>query len=442
MALGFGFGLGLQRGQSSAAALAPAAPVLTWVSDNTVNPPQLDANFDATHVWPSGSIDASNFDRIELQVDQDPLFGSVDETDTNDLDAAELLAGTATMFPGPLATGVALYIRARHSHYVGGVAHTSAWSNVVTQTLALSVPENTVAPVISGNVQVGQTLSTTNGTWSNSPTGYTYQWKRNGTNIASATNSTYVVVEADAGIAGPITCAVTASNASGAGTPAASTSLTIDVYVVFTAHVEDPTDLTTYSGGVWNNVAIGVAAANRKIILALDCRNSGTTPTFSSGTIGGQAASAFGGASASSGNNRVEYAVADLTTGTTANLSVTWSAAATRCGTGVYAVYGAGSSTPSATNSATIATGATASAAVTCPAKGIVISVCLGVFASAQTATWTSPLLETYDASVEGGICHSGASLNSNAGGSITAEITWNNGVTNASPLAVAAWGP
>lgn len=126
------------RGTSSGSAsdsLRPLAPVLTLVSDNTVNPPQLDAVFDDTHVWPSGSITGSNFDRIELQVDQDPLFGSVDETDTNDIDAAELLAGAVQLFPGPLATGVALYIRARHSHYVGGVPHSSAWSNIVTETL-------------------------------------------------------------------------------------------------------------------------------------------------------------------------------------------------------------------------------------------------------------------------------------------------------------------
>lgn len=118
--------------------LVPNAPVLTWVSDETVNPPQLDAVFDDTHVWAAGEITGSNFDRIEVQVDQDPLFGSVDETDTNDIDAADLLAGEVSIFPGPLATGVALYIRSRHVHYVGGVAHPSAWSNVVTEALIVT----------------------------------------------------------------------------------------------------------------------------------------------------------------------------------------------------------------------------------------------------------------------------------------------------------------
>ena len=123
----------------------PLAPILTWTSDSTVNPPQLDVDFDDTHIWPSGQITGSNLDRIELQVDQDPLFGSVDETDTNDLDAAELAAGTAQIFPGPLAGGVALYIRVRHHHYVNGVAHTSAWSNVETKTLVSNDDEDYAA---------------------------------------------------------------------------------------------------------------------------------------------------------------------------------------------------------------------------------------------------------------------------------------------------------
>lgn len=75
-------------------------------------------------------------------------------------------------------------------------------------------PANTVAPVISGTATIGSTLSTTDGTWTGTPTPtYTYQWKRAGSNISSATNSSYVLVAADAGSA--ITCTVTATNTSG-----------------------------------------------------------------------------------------------------------------------------------------------------------------------------------------------------------------------------------
>jgi hypothetical protein len=50
---------------------------------------------------------------------------------------------------------------------------------------------NSVAPVISGTPTQGQTLTTTDGTWTGSPT-FTYQWKRDGVAISSATASTYV----------------------------------------------------------------------------------------------------------------------------------------------------------------------------------------------------------------------------------------------------------
>lgn len=88
---------------------------------------------------------------------------------------------------------------------------------------AAGLPVNTVAPVASGTVRIGNVLSVTTGTWTNSPTGYAYQWKRDGVNIASATASTYTVVQADIGPL--ITCDVTASNGAGAGIPAASNGL-------------------------------------------------------------------------------------------------------------------------------------------------------------------------------------------------------------------------
>jgi len=88
-----------------------------------------------------------------------------------------------------------------------------------------SAPSNTVAPAVTGTARVGQTLSTTDGTWSNTPTSYTYQWKRNGSNIPGATNNTYLLVTADGGTS--VICVVTATNAIGS-TSANSNTISVE----------------------------------------------------------------------------------------------------------------------------------------------------------------------------------------------------------------------
>lgn len=90
---------------------------------------------------------------------------------------------------------------------------TSATSNAITAQ-TFTAPVNTVAPAITGTAQEGQTLTSSTGTWTGNPTPtYSYQWKRNGSNIGSATNSTYTLVTADVGQS--IKCTVTATNAAG-----------------------------------------------------------------------------------------------------------------------------------------------------------------------------------------------------------------------------------
>jgi hypothetical protein len=79
----------------------------------------------------------------------------------------------------------------------------------------LLAPVNTVAPLATGMAQVGNTLSTTDGTWLNTPDSYAYQWQRDGTNISGATASTHVLVTADVGTT--VSCVVTATNLGGSG---------------------------------------------------------------------------------------------------------------------------------------------------------------------------------------------------------------------------------
>lgn len=66
-------------------------------------------------------------------------------------------------------------------------------------------------PTISGTLRPGATLSAKRGTWSPTPSTYTFQWYRNGKAISGATKSTYVTKSSDGGAT--FTVKVTASRA-------------------------------------------------------------------------------------------------------------------------------------------------------------------------------------------------------------------------------------
>jgi len=119
-------------------------------------------------------------------------------------------AGSGTITVSGLTAGTAYTFSVTATNPIGTSASSGASNSITTY----SVPANTVAPVVSGTATFGQTLSTTNGTWTGVPTPtYTYQWQRAGSNISGATGSTYQLVSADVGNA--IRCVVTATNTAG-----------------------------------------------------------------------------------------------------------------------------------------------------------------------------------------------------------------------------------
>lgn len=91
----------------------------------------------------------------------------------------------------------------------------------VASAATQAAPANTTPPTITGTPQVGQTLTATDGTWTNSPTSFAYQWLRcnPGGNscapVANGTQKTYTLVGADAGRT--MRVRVTATNADGSG---------------------------------------------------------------------------------------------------------------------------------------------------------------------------------------------------------------------------------
>ena len=137
---------------------------------------------------------------------------------------------------------------------------------------AASGPVGTAAPTIAGTAQDGQVLSATNGTWTNSPTSYTYAWSQcdasgaSCTAIATATAATYTAVTADVGHTLRVT--VTAKNANGSGTATSAASA-----VVSDKTAPTPTTVPTISGtpavgstltasqGTWSGSPTSVAFA-------------------------------------------------------------------------------------------------------------------------------------------------------------------------------------
>ncbi|MDH5393669.1 MAG: hypothetical protein OEY11_10825 [Gammaproteobacteria bacterium] len=95
--------------------------------------------------------------------------------------------------------------------------------------IILGYPVNTIAPVISGTIAIGSTLTATNGSWTdrngNVPSySYSYQWQVNGSNIAAATTNRYTLTTSDAHKT--ITVVVTVSDG-GDGIMSASSAGTI-----------------------------------------------------------------------------------------------------------------------------------------------------------------------------------------------------------------------
>ena len=88
---------------------------------------------------------------------------------------------------------------------VGGV------NTVDTATVSSAVisgfvpPQASAVPAITGTKTVGQTLTSSSGTWPNTSSGYLYQWQKSSdegvtwASISGATSSTYVLAAADAG---------------------------------------------------------------------------------------------------------------------------------------------------------------------------------------------------------------------------------------------------
>lgn len=135
-------------------------------------------------------------------------------------------SSTYVLVAGDVGFGIFCRVRATNTIAPSGV---TADSNT-TAAIGGTAPVNSVAPVVSGTATFGQTLSTTDGTWTGVPTPtFAYQWQRVTTNIGGATSSTYVLVAADVG--NTIRCVVTATNVAGSASANSNSTASVSAAV-------------------------------------------------------------------------------------------------------------------------------------------------------------------------------------------------------------------
>jgi alpha-tubulin suppressor-like RCC1 family protein len=134
---------------------------------------------------------------------------------------------------GDVSNTVRGVVKASNSY--GSASATSSRTAVVAglppAVVTVLPPANTALPTISGTTTQGQTLTAANGSWSNSPTSYSYQWRRctsssNCVDISSAASGSYTLVAAD--IYFTIRVVVTAKNSAGSLSATSGQTAVID----------------------------------------------------------------------------------------------------------------------------------------------------------------------------------------------------------------------
>lgn len=206
------------------------------------------------------------------------------------------------------------------------------------------------------------------------------------------------------------------------------------VTITVTDSSEDPTDLTTYT---FSTQAIGTASMDRIVIVGAIGRAGATGRTISSVTIGGNAAGSVGAAAAADDttNSRVAQLFALLvTSGTTADIVVTFNSTMVRAGIVVWAMTGTGGST-NAHDSATSTASPATTTACSIPTNGGAVGVCYSTDANGRI--WTG-LTEDSDNAVESQYVGGAHKNVTTAEGSPTIEVD----TTANSAMAVASFAP
>ena len=169
---------------------------------------------------------ASTWDGTTRKLFVNGVLKRSDTPGANDATAANFHIGKTccSEFFNGLIDDVAIYTRALSAGEVTELANSS-----------IPTPTNSAVPAVSGIARKGETLDASTGSWTGSPSSYTYQWKRANTadgtysNISSETSNRYILTDDDIG--SYIKVSVVAVNGAGVSSAAlsAATSIVVDL---------------------------------------------------------------------------------------------------------------------------------------------------------------------------------------------------------------------
>lgn len=217
--------------------------------------------------------------------------------------------------------------------------------------------------------------------------------------------------------------------------PPLFTSVKGPLTLTYTDTAVSTSDLTTYT---FSTRSIGTAASGRRIIVAAGGgTDTGSAPAISSISVGGNATTSIVSNRIATASAALRYV--DLSTGTTADIVVTFGSAVLRCGIGIWALYnGVGTSVSSDStlrddSSSTAMTSELGS--LTNKDAIVTYMYCDSSTNLVRTFTWSttagsSNVTERFDATVETTqMSHSGASGQATATGTTTISCTPSAGV-------------
>lgn len=178
---------------------------------------------------------------------------------------------------------------------------------------ALAIPVNSAAPAITGTLNVGQTLTMSNGTWTPTAGAFERRWFSDGVEIEEANGATYLIAPGDDGttITGQNRAAVVSDgetgefsdwvDATGGGAvtyaaPVAAGGLSNATYDLGSGDqiVNAAADFTNAVGGTWSVTGTGASISAAGVVtITTDALRTASTVTVTYTNSGGSDSSSF-----------------------------------------------------------------------------------------------------------------------------------------------------